>query len=344
MFQPKKKKCFILFVLWMTLFFQFYLAGCQPIVSWDETEIVTPSGIETTTTESLITQKTETIITISETIEPSPTPVQTTSLPTTSITTTSAVSQPTSATTTFDLNRLDHTKNGWYYLPATQLGADQPATLPKSVLDLIKPYDVFWQDQNPSGKIIYLTMDEGYEYENLTGTILDVAKEYKVPIAFFVTGSYIRHNPEYIKRMASEGHQILNHTDSHPNLPDLLGSKGPDAVIGELSRVEEAFSSLTGQSMPKIMRPPEGSYSERMLALLSQSGYRVVFWSFAYRDWLTDEQPDPQQALQKILDNLHPGSVLLLHAVSKTNAMILDDFINAATARGYQFKPLPLSE
>ena len=166
-------------------------------------------------------------------------------------------------------------------------------------------------------------------------------QENNVTASFFITGSYIRHNPAKVRRMAEEGHQILNHTDNHPNLVDLLDQKGPEAVLGELQRVEQAYADLTGRRMPPIMRPPEGSYSERMLALLDRAGYTTAFWSFAYRDWLTDEQPDPAQALKKILDNLHPGSVILLHAVSETNVSILPDLIDTARARGYSFATLP---
>jgi peptidoglycan-N-acetylmuramic acid deacetylase len=226
-------------------------------------------------------------------------------------------------------------------MPAATLGADQPATLPRSVLDLIAPWDVLWQMQGTDGKVLYLTMDNGYEYENLTATILDVARDKQVPITFFITGSYLARNPDLVRRMAAEGHLVANHTRSHPNLVDLLANKGPQAVLDELTAVSTEFEKLTGREMPLLMRPPEGSYSQRLLALLSGAGYRTAFWSYAYRDWLTDDQPDPQAALQKILANLHPGSILLLHAVSATNAAILPDLIDEARSRGYTFRLLP---
>ena len=65
--------------------------------------------------------------------------------------------------------------------------------------------------------------------------------------------------------------------------------------------------------------------------------YTTVFWSFAYRDWLTDDQPDPDAAFDLIMSELHDGSILLLHAVSDTNVAILPRLIDAIRAEGYTF-------
>ncbi len=314
--------------------------GCRMIDTWPGTEVVTPTGVETTTRQTT-------------TAATSTRPAATTTVPTTELTT-KATAKPTETTQTAppptpsvtqhtwdDLDQLDNSKAGWYYVPAATLGVDQPATLPRSVLDLIAPANVLWQMKETNDKVLYLTMDNGYEYMNLTATILDVARDKQAPITFFITGSYLARNPDLVRRMAAEGHLVANHTKSHPNLVDLLAGKGPQAVLDELTVVSAEFEKLTGQEMPMLMRPPEGSYSQRLLALLDGAGYRTAFWSYAYRDWLTDDQPDPQAALQKILANLHPGSILLLHAVSETNAAILPDLIDEARARGYTFSLLP---
>ena len=89
-----------------------------------------------------------------------------------------------------------------------------------------------------------------------------------------------------------------------------------------------------------LFRYPAGIYSEQSLALVQQLGYRSVFWSFAYRDWVTDDQPEPTAALQKITQRLHPGAIYLLHAVSATNAEIMGDFIDGVRAQGYVFGKL----
>jgi peptidoglycan-N-acetylmuramic acid deacetylase len=86
-----------------------------------------------------------------------------------------------------------------------------------------------------------------------------------------------------------------------------------------------------------LFRYPAGIYSEQSLALVQQLGYRSVFWSFAYQDWITDNQPEPTAALQTVMKKLHPGAIYLLHAVSATNTKIMGDFIDKAREQGYGF-------
>jgi peptidoglycan-N-acetylmuramic acid deacetylase len=69
-------------------------------------------------------------------------------------------------------------------------------------------------------------------------------------------------------------------------------------------------------------------------------GYTTVFWSFAYADWNNEKQPDPKASLQKLLDHLHNGEILLLHPTSATNAAILDEFLTQAKEQGYRFGSL----
>ena len=92
--------------------------------------------------------------------------------------------------------------------------------------------------------------------------------------------------------------------------------------------------------MPKFFRPPMGEYSEKSLAMTKNLGYKTVFWSFAYHDWDINKQPDPVKAKKTILDGLHNGSIMLIHAVSKTNTEILGDVIKEAKAQGYEFELL----
>ena len=90
----------------------------------------------------------------------------------------------------------------------------------------------------------------------------------------------------------------------------------------------------------KYMRPPKGEYSERTLALTNSLGYKTVMWSLAYDDWDEKQQKGSEYAKSKILDNLHPGAIILLHGTSKDNANVLDEVIKEARNMGYEFKSL----
>ena len=277
-------------------------------------------------------------------LTPSPAPTQTApSATTTAATSASATTAETTAAPTAtptagpDPSQLSNTKLSWYFNPPSSLGEDQPATLPSGVRVMISDFAVIWQQQLSGRKIVYLTMDEGYEFEDNTAEILDTAWLKGVPITFFITGNYLRQNPAKVERMLDEGHLVANHTDSHPDLVDLAAASGSAGLLKELQDLEAAFLTRTGENLAKLVRPPAGVYSERVLGELTAAGYKTVFWSFAYRDWETGKQPDPAAAMDKILGQLHNGSVILLHAASDTNVAILPDLIDEIRARGYDF-------
>lgn len=90
----------------------------------------------------------------------------------------------------------------------------------------------------------------------------------------------------------------------------------------------------------KYMRPPEGEYSERVLCVAKNSGYKTILWSFAYKDWERGAVRGRQYAFDAVTPYLHSGSIILLHAVSRDNSEALEDIINYAKNMGYEFKSL----
>ncbi len=220
----------------------------------------------------------------------------------------------------------------WYYV------RNQDHKTPRINTDIdfsLSDYDAYYVgSQKP---VIFLTFDEGYE-NGFTAEILDILKDNQVPAAFFVTGPYISSNPNLVKRMVDEGHIVGNHSQTHPSMP--AKANDPEAFKREITEVENSFQELIGTSMPKFFRPPRGEYSEKSLALTKELGYQTIFWSFAYQDWLVDQQPDPEQAYERIIEGTHNGEIMLLHAVSSTNTQILDRIINDIKIEGYRFAPL----
>ncbi|GAX91680.1 delta-lactam-biosynthetic de-N-acetylase [Effusibacillus lacus] len=184
-------------------------------------------------------------------------------------------------------------------------------------------------------KELFLTFDNGYE-NGYTVKILDVLKEKKVPAVFFVTGQYIKDQPELLKRMVDEGHLIGNHSWSHPDMSRIPN----DRIKEELDKVKQEVSELTGQKEMHYLRAPRGIFSERTLAYSKEIGYTNVFWSIAYKDWDTKQQKGWQYAYEKVMAQLHPGAVILLHSVSRDNAEALGKIIDDARQKGYEFKRL----
>ncbi len=219
-------------------------------------------------------------------------------------------------------------KQGW----GLKKNKNAPPEVPAQTVELLKKYGAIYKSEEP--KTLYLTFDEGYE-NGYTAKILDVLKENQVPAAFFVTGPYIKKETELIKRMTDEGHIVGNHTVNHPSMPDL----SDDELKLELENLTQSYQDLTGKEM-KFFRPPMGEFSQRTLKLTSEMGYTNVFWSFAYKDWETNNQKGTGYAYNQIMDGVNDGAILLLHAVSKDNAEILDKVIKDLKAQGYTFKSL----
>ena len=185
-------------------------------------------------------------------------------------------------------------------------------------------------------KVIYLTFDCGYENRN-TEAILDALKKHEAPAAFFIVGTFLRDNPDIVKRMVEEGHAVGNHTWHHPDMSDISTES---AFREELESVESLFEETTGQQMSPYYRPPQGKFSTVNLQMAKDLGYYTFFWSLAYVDWYEDDQPTKEEAFEKLLGRIHPGAVVLLHNTSSTNAQILDELLIKWEEMGYHFAPL----
>jgi len=224
---------------------------------------------------------------------------------------------------------LDNTKYGWgmRILPNHQI-----PDIGAKAKELIDKYHAIFTG-NTSEKVVYLTFDEGYEAGN-TAKILDILKSNDVKAAFFITGAFIKSEPNLVQRMVDEGHIVGNHTVNHVSLPTVSDAKATD----EINRLAQMYYELTHQTM-KYLRPPSGEYSERSLCVTNALGYRTVFWSIAMADWVP-LKGGPDEAYSTVMDRLHNGAVILLHAVSPDDIQVLDKLIKDIKAQGYRFGTL----
>ena len=187
---------------------------------------------------------------------------------------------------------------------------------------------------NKDSKNIYVTFDLGYE-AGYTESILNTLKANNVPAAFFITAHYVNTAGDLVQRMIDDGHIIGNHTVNHKSMPGL----SEDEIEKELMNLHTAIYEKFGYEM-KYMRPPKGEYSEKSLNTTVRLGYVPVMWSFAYADWDEAKQPSHNDGINKIIENVHNGEIMLLHATSKTNMEILDTVIKQTKDMGYEFKSL----
>ena len=233
---------------------------------------------------------------------------------------------------TFETNGLSTKEIDWYIVPNKNNLPPEPNKIAIPMFEKFSGYYI----GNTDKKFLYLTFDEGYE-NGYTSKILDTLKKQNVPAAFFVVKPYIKTNPELIKRMVDEGHLVCNHSSNHPSMAKVFDEQ---KFKKELEDVATEFNKITNTNMPKYFRPPMGKFSEYSLNLTNNLGYKSIFWSLAYKDFDVKNQPTKEKAKSKILERIHNGCIILLHAVSKTNTEILDELLQEIKSKGYEFRPL----
>lgn len=155
-----------------------------------------------------------------------------------------------------------------------------------------------------ASRVVALTYDDGPD-EPYTSALLDVLKQEGAKATFFLIGQNVDAHPEVARRIVAEGHDIGNHTYTHPRLDQMMETN----VISELDRAEAAIVKATG-IRPTYFRSSFGSLTHTMPALCRQRGYLMVGWSTDGNDW---NYRDSKDIADKVLFHLDPGGIILLH-------------------------------
>ena len=234
-----------------------------------------------------------------------------------------------------NLRGLSTEKRGYSFGIAKDGKPHSQSVINQNTFDSFESVKALALDTKTAEKVMYLTFDNGYEYENLTADILDTLKEKGVKAAFFITMSYAKNNKSLVQRMIDEGHIVGNHSTTHPSFPNLTRTK----MAEEIALLDNYLRENFGYTSP-YFRFPAGEYSECALELVTSIGFRSVFWSVAYSDWDTSTQKGPDFAFSTVTSRFHPGAVILLHAVSRDNAEALGSIIDTAISEGYSFNTL----
>ena len=181
-------------------------------------------------------------------------------------------------------------------------------------------------------RLIALTFDDG-PHPKYTDEILDILNEYDVKATFFVIGENAARYPEKLKRIASEGHEIGNHTYSHRHLSELSRAE----FLSELSRADTEIFTHTGIH-PVLFRPPEGCCTKITVENAVSLGYKIILWTIDPRDWAS---PPVSEVTGNVLKHAHAGAILLCHDYNcgKRNPTpeALRQFIPRLREMGYEF-------
>lgn len=169
----------------------------------------------------------------------------------------------------------------------------------------------------------------GTEY---TKDILDILDNYGVKTTFFVVKFWVEENPEAAREIVNRGHEIGNHSATHPEMGNLSAAK----IEEEIMSTHNVIKDITGYE-PVLFRPPFGHYSESMLKTITGLGYYTIQWDVDSLDW---KERGVEDIVLRVTQKSGPGSIVLFHNNARyiTQALpyILEDF----RARGLEIVPI----
>jgi len=210
---------------------------------------------------------------------------------------------------------------------------------------------------------VALTFDGGSDAGD-TSHVLAVLSESGAPATFFLTGDFIRRNPDLVRRIAAAGHEVGNHTWSHPHLTawertgrhDTLEGVDRELVQRELSATARAYEQVTGRSMAPLWRAPYGEVNADLLRWAATAGWRHIGWSRDERgdrrtldslDWVADRGSRNFLTSTQIIARLLAydaagfglsGGIVLMHLCTRSvdpGVGRLGELIDALRSRGY---------
>jgi len=203
------------------------------------------------------------------------------------------------------------------------LAATSPAPNP------VSSEKITFTEVNVDGPYIAMTFDDGPHATN-TPKLLEMAAERHIKLTFFVLGECVEQNPDVLRREVAEGHEIGNHSWSHPNLAKLSDAD----VRSQLQRTEDIIEKTAGIKA-KLMRPPYGELTKRQRILVNhQFVYKVILWDVDPLDW---KRPGSNVVAQRIIAGARPGSIILSHDIHPPTIAAMPQVFDALLAKGFKF-------
>lgn len=177
--------------------------------------------------------------------------------------------------------------------------------------------------------VVAMTFDDGPHPKN-TPRLLDMLRERKIKATFYVIGNRVKSWPQIARRIADEGHEVGNHSWSHPDLSRYSNAN----VLKEIDNTTMAIWNATGRP-PVTFRPPYGAFTRRQRTWLnSQRNLPTILWSVDPVDW---RRPGANVVAQRILQHSHKGAIILSHDIHRGTIDAMPRTLDGLTGRGLRF-------
>lgn len=188
---------------------------------------------------------------------------------------------------------------------------------------------IYCVDDN-NKKTIAISFDAAWGNED-TQTLINILKKYNVQATFFVVGAWVDKYPESVKQLSDAGHDIGNHSNSHPHMPQL----SVEQMTNELKSCNEKVAAVTGKT-PVVFRAPYGDYNNSMIKTVESLGMHTIQWDVDSRDWKKEYTTD--MIVKGVTENVKSGSIVLFHNAAVNTPEALPIILEKLIAEGYQFK------
>jgi peptidoglycan/xylan/chitin deacetylase (PgdA/CDA1 family) len=213
------------------------------------------------------------------------------------------------------------------FLRAEDPASSTPSPAGSPAPNQMKPATYF--HANVDGPYIAMTFDDGPSPET-TPRLLDILKQRNIKVTFFMIGQNAERNPEIVKRILADGHEIGNHSWTHPQLAKL----SDDRVTEEITKTQNAIRDASGYT-PTLLRPPYGSITARQKDWIeNRLGLSVILWSVDPFDW---KRPGSAVIRQRILAGASPGAIILSHDIHQQTVDAMPATLDALAAKGFKF-------
>lgn len=187
---------------------------------------------------------------------------------------------------------------------------------------------IYCVDDN-NQKNVALSFDAAWGNED-TEQLISILGKYKIKATFFVVGSWVDKYPESVKQLSNAGHEIHNHSNSHPHMPQLSVSQ----MTEELNSCNKKIEAITGKK-PILFRAPYGDYNNTMLETVTNQGMYTIQWDVDSRDWKEEYTTD--MIVKGVTENVKSGSIVLFHNAAVNTPEALPIIIEKLIAEGYNF-------
>jgi len=203
--------------------------------------------------------------------------------------------------------------------PPAGIPAPPPSAAPK----------ITFSQCHVDGPYVAMTFDDGPHATN-TPRLLDMLKQRKIHATFFMVGQCVTEFPDIVKRIVAEGHEVANHSWSHPQLSAMSES----AVRDQIQKTHDAIIAACGVP-PKTMRPPYGAFTARQRAWAhAEWGYKCILWDVDPLDW---KVRSAEHVKNEILKQTVPGSIILAHDIHKSTIDAMPETLDGLLAKGFKF-------